>query len=354
MKNKILILGIDTFEAKNIPQIEEMNKKGYSYYVFTNDQRSVSENYFGSLHTLNTLIIANKNLLTRAIEFTELLRKNTFHHVELYAAGRMTFFYLTVCWLYKIKIITVERGDIGHIQNHGYLTRLAIKTAYKLSNLIWYKEPYMEELIAVHTSSKKLFFLPNAAPNCKDAQSSIKEIDFLWVNRFVSQRKSDWLINCLNQNEFKNCHSLFLGIQENASSTILDLQKKVQEMNLNKNTLFEGFLDPLPYYLKSRFFLLPSEIVFGNNSLLEAMSYGVVPIVSETESTKYIVRNMENGLTFEHNEAALHDVLLKALNLDTETWLKLSQNAIQTIKEEYSQNKWRQGCQIMYETLLSY
>ena len=27
MKNKILILGIDTFEAKNIPQIEEMNKK---------------------------------------------------------------------------------------------------------------------------------------------------------------------------------------------------------------------------------------------------------------------------------------------------------------------------------------
>lgn len=351
MKKSIMILGIDTFEKKNIAQIVEMNKKNFSYYVFTNDRRNVSLKNFSILKNTNKLIITKRNILARCVQFFKLISQNDFNHVELYAAGRMTFFYILICKIFSMKIIVVERGDIGHLQNHNFLTKLAIKIAYKVADLIWYKEPYMEKLISKYTSPNKLIFLPNAAPNTYQSPAFSRKIDFLWVNRLVNERRADWLVNCLNDNCFKEAVSIFLGFQPVGNSVTLELQEYVKKNNANNNTSIVDFSDPYEYYAQSKFFVLPAEIVFGNNSLLEAMSMGVVPIVSKTESTNLIVKDAKNGLVFTHTENDLRNCLAKALGMNNKEWKRLSNNARKTIEEHYSQKQWSNRCYKMYEAL---
>ena len=353
MNKKILILGIDSFEAKNISQIKTMNAKGYIYSVFTNDLRGDSNKNFREIMHDNEIIIAEKSFIKRVLQFAELLEFKLFHHVELYAAGRMTYYYLLICKIYGFKMIVVERGDIGHLHNHKILNRIVIGLAYKVADLVWYKEPYMKKLILDYTNSNKLYFLPNAAPGVNKLRPFKLEIEFLWVNRFTKERCADWLVKCLNDRCFEATESVILGLQKVAHPYILELQELVIENNFNDKTKIEYFADPIDFYKRARFFVLPAEAVFGNNSLLEAMSMGVVPIVSETESTELIVKDGENGLVFEHTEEGLMKALKRAKAMVDTEWKILSENAKTTIEEQYSQEKWGDTCHEMYKKIQS-
>jgi glycosyltransferase involved in cell wall biosynthesis len=355
----VLILGLDTFAAKNISQILEMNKKGYFYIILTNDLRKDSGQVFSQLDAKNELIILPPNLLKKIFYLLQVLLRNQFHHVELYAAGRMTLFYLIILKIFGIKILTVERGDIGIINDYSKLTKASLVLAYRFSNHIWFKEPYMENLL-IHFGAKELTMLPNAVPienkndgAAKQVEYSQKNIDFLWVNRIIRKRRCDWLIESMGIEELKHANLVVVGVEDNSLVNDKFFLQEIINNNKLQNVEMLGFQNPFPFYHRAKFFVLPTEIVFGNNSLLESMSQGVVPIVSDTQSTSLVVQHDVNGIVFPHSKEGLLLALKYAHNLSAERWAELSFNARKYVFDNYSLEKWGSGLQKIYKEISS-
>src|SRR5690606_4478276 len=108
--------------------------------------------------------------------------------------------------LFGLKIICVERGDLQYYHCKGYniFIRMSMRFCYRYSDLVWYRELFMKPVLE-KARAKKLFFLHNSVPI--DQEDIIpphqKTIDFLWMNRVLPERRSDWFVQVLKQDLFK-------------------------------------------------------------------------------------------------------------------------------------------------------
>jgi glycosyltransferase involved in cell wall biosynthesis len=80
------------------------------------------------------------------------------------------------------------------------------------------------------------------------------------------------------------------------------------------------------------------------------MSYGVVPIVSKTEGTDLIVKDGINGFVFETYNEFL-DCMTKAHNLSEIDYLRLSNNARETIINDFSVEYYIDNLLKLYKSL---
>jgi len=81
------------------------------------------------------------------------------------------------------------------------------------------------------------------------------------------------------------------------------------------------------------------------------MSYGVVPLVSNVEGARRIIDNGINGFVFEHTKNGLDLAMTKALSLTNDEYNKMSEAAIQKIKNEFSCDYWCKHYQTMINSL---
>jgi glycosyltransferase involved in cell wall biosynthesis len=331
---RVLIVGLDTFAEKNISQIVEMNKNGYNFDVLTNDLRSNSEINFRKTGSGNKIFILKSPVFVRIQLLINLISHTKYNHVELYSAGRMALIYLFLLRYFKLKILLIERGDIGILDSYSPFLRFVIKLSYRLSDMVLYKEPYMKELLDRY-SAKQLTFSPNAAPPLKPMDFDPKKLDFVWVNRIISQRRADWFVDCLSDPFFSDTKNAIIGLEKNVLGKDQELQNYI-ESNKPINTELIKFSDPHAFYKSARFFVLPSTIVFGNNSLLEAMSYGVVPIVSKTDSTDLIIKDGINGIVVQHSKEGLLAGMRRALSILDADYEVMSKQAQNTIEQDFS------------------
>lgn len=198
---KVLVFGIDNFSAKNRYQVEELSKYGYRFVFETLNSRGDScENFRGLEELGNVIELAPRgfsHFFGRLWSAVRLLRKHKAHHIEVYPGGRFAFVYVCLAWLMQKKSIVVERGDLVDWYEKPLSLRISMWICYKLSTIVWYKEPYMENILD-GIGVKKKFFIHNAGPTVKDVKSCLKrEIDFLWVNRLIEQRRADWFVDIL-------------------------------------------------------------------------------------------------------------------------------------------------------------
>jgi glycosyltransferase involved in cell wall biosynthesis len=219
-----------------------------------------------------------------------------------------------------------------------------MRLSYRFASAIIYKEPYMKELLQTFTRAP-LFFIPN----CVDAPPrewagllrEERSVDFLWVNRFTPQRRALWLARSLHHEDLHETSALMLGFQD--SEHIAEHVEKEQDSLLElkpKNLEIRGFSDPESHYRAAQFFCLPASLVFGNNSLLEAMSWGLVPIVTEAPGVELIVRDGINGIVTKFDEAAYQEGLVRAARMDDQEWERLSEAAKATVSREYAPATW--------------
>lgn len=89
-------------------------------------------------------------------------------------------------------------------------------------------------------------------------------------------------------------------------------------------------------YSKYKIFITGSKFEGNPKAVLEAMSSGCVVIAFENENVKEVIKNNENGILFSNfNEIKS---LLKNSLYNKEQFEKISSNAIETIKKDYSLN----------------
>lgn len=348
---RVLIVGLDTFARKNKLQIKLGSERNYSFDVLCNDRRGESEREFEAFKKNGSKLFCTSNgNLRKVLLFLYLLFKNNYHHVELYPGGRLGFFYSIVLWLSRSRFLVIERGDIGCIKDYGRLVRFSLITAYKLSAGVIYKETYMKDLL-VSFGAKNLYFLPNCV-ELVDSQflhSGNERSDFLWVNRIIKQRKANWLVRSFKSHELSGFRLDVVGFKDLSEdvSSMSPLELELSRIK-SESTRFYALQEPFRFYQKSRFFCLPSEIVFGNNSLLEAMSYGLVPIVTRSPGIELIIRDGENGIVTELTEKDYFAGLVRASLMAPDEVERMSNAAMMTVKESFSVGQWIDKLETIY------
>lgn len=334
---------IDWVIPKNKIQIDSIHKLGYSVSIFVNKFKTSSTEYF---HENDEYTLLRSNFFSRIAMIYNFLKENhkLLHHLEIYPGGRFSFIYVLLSKFFNVPVICVERGDLLYYKKGGYgiFTRLSMWVCYKLSEIIWYREPYMLDLLK-KMNVKNIFFLHNAVEHQdenfpQDKVSFLKErnIDFLWVNRIIPERRSDWFVHILSKEYFKKSKNILAGILE--KSAYEQMQESIFKNSLDNLTVFKFVSDPSKLYKKAKFFVLPANVIFANNSLLEAMSYGVVPLVAKQSGAEMIVEDGVNGFVFDYNEASFEKAMRKALDTSDDKYINMSIAAQKKIRSHFSYN----------------
>ncbi len=323
-------------------QYDCIEKMGMSSIWYTTDDSYKSHNFCRKLEM---------SFITRFRQIFNFFKKNReeIHHLEIYPGGKFSGIYAILARYFKLKIICAERGDLLYYKpkykgGYSLLTRFSMLITYKLAHVVWYREFYMLEILK-RIGVKQCIFIPNGI-KVSDEQNKKKDLDFLWVNRVIPERNANWFVQNLSNDSFSATRNVLIGLlfQE---TKYKDLEQKLIEDKPDNLELL-SFSNPKEYYQRSKFFVLPARIVYVNNSLLEAMSFGVIPLVSDTQESDKIVINGVNGFVFENSQEAFLDCMQKVSALSKEEYESISKAARAKIIADFSDEVYLQRLEKMY------
>lgn len=341
----IALMGWVTIAKKQIYQIAGLVSSGYAVTILTNDRYGDSEESISEASPDVTTIILKNGVFSRIIQILEFLNKAPRSTICIIApVGRFSIVYLILAKFFRKKTICVEWGDIGEIKRLPVIIRFNMMACYKCSDIVWYKEPYMKELLEQY-SPKKTFFLHNAVDANHDLNLNFcdRDISFIWANRLCNRRHPDWYSGAfaICESKFSDINGVLLGFLDNSlcDRITMEMQAKIKSNCSNKLDLI-NFSDPYPYFKRSRFFVLAADVVFGNNALLEAMSHGIVPIVTASPGVELIIEDGISGIIAEPNDSGLLVGMSRALELTKEQWSLMSANAIKVVDSDFRPDAW--------------
>jgi len=345
MKKLVAIIGIDSFLKKNYNQIKCLNKNRITVEILTNDCIQTSLENMNVINNQtekqNSIILLESSFFKRFKQIYKYLKKHkeNLNHIEVYPAGRFAFIYVFLANFLAIKTVCIERGDIGKFDRHGFLTAISMKLTYRFSKLVIYKEHYMKKLLG-ELKATNIVLLYNCVDSMVEVDILKKRTNtFLWANRLVKERKIEWVVELIKDKKLNEPINI-LGILEDRDTYIQNNIDLVNSLKNYVNVTIHGYVNPESFYKGSKFFLLPSDIVFVNNALLEAMSYGVVPLISNVSGADEIVEDGVDGFIFEHTKEGFEKAIEKAMLLSDDEVKKMSMAAIKKVKKNFSCKSW--------------
>lgn len=337
LEKQIVYIFICEIKPKNLLQLEILKKNGFEVTVFVHSNLEKSIRFGGALATIRLL---KNDFISRIRQLHFFMnRKDRIAHFEIYGGSRFAFIYLLFAKLHNIKVLNIERGAISEYidkkSNLNKLARISMFLLYKFSDFTWYKEYYMEKHL-IRLGAKNLVFIPNTIHQrvSKIPSYSQRKIDYLWVNRIIPMRHVEWVINLAMIKEFRNKSFVLCGFLDDDYSR--KIKNFIQQNNITNIEILNYTENVFELYGNSRYFLLPADYVFGNNALLESMSVGVVPAVSNVEGTHEIVVDQMNGLSFENKESEFIAKMKETLDISNEAWSIYSNQSINMISSKYN------------------
>ena len=164
-----------------------------------------------------------------------------------------------------------------------------------------------------------------------DDFDSRKNQSILSVGRLESQKNYKFIIETLSNTDIE-LDIIGTGSMENE---LIQLANNVNtKLNLYKNLPNTELME---VYKKYKFFILPSIFEGNPKVLLEAMSTGCIPMVSNIKNNTEIIDDGFNGYVFNLDTNG-QDKIINLLNNEND-FNKISENAIDTIKTRFSLDK---------------
>lgn len=169
---------------------------------------------------------------------------------------------------------------------------------------------------------KKIIFLPNLRSIEKNKKNKKYQYQFIYVGRMIKSKGVFDLLEALKIVGFLD-KSIFVGDGK-------DLEKlKIMYPEVK----FTGRVKPekvLDLFCVSKFFVSNSIIEGLPYTLIEAMSVGVVPIVSNVEGHKDLVNNCQNGFLYD-KKIDLVNCIFKSQLIGSKDYDRMSESAKITI-----------------------
>lgn len=155
----------------------------------------------------------------------------------------------------------------------------------------------IEQLLKINTPNNKFVALYNPCPYSISSFDWVRDDDcnkideVISVGRIEKNKGIDKLLKIWEKVE-RYCPTYKLTIVGDGSEKD-NLIRLSQRLGLQRIS-FEGFKNPLPYYERAKFFLMASKFEGWPMSIIEAMTYGCVPIVENNFSA--LSEMIENGI----------------------------------------------------------
>ena len=186
--------------------------------------------------------------------------------------------------------------------------------------------------------------MPAVCPEIRDRQ-----IDIIFVGRLTERKRPDRFINVVAQvaSTLPQVRAAIVGDGPDTD----ELQRQVRDLGLDSQVEFLGLRsDVLKLQQTSRIFALTSRWEGVSIAMLEAMSCGTIPVVSDVGDLRDVVNSGENGFVLDEDDIDGFAATISSLLRDEERMAKLSSAARQTVLDRCSReaiaNKW-------HETLMS-
>lgn len=362
---KLLIVGLPFFPHKYHYVLDCYKRLNVDVRVLLNSDKgaiTIEEPILSN----DIFFYAGVNKLGRLFRYLQVLYCFKPKNIDCYDYSILSLFYVIVArilginvrfWLIGGELV----GDKQDANNTSFLLYFFVNVKKYLSraclffaNVIYAKE--LHHIRTIESISSRLVNKIESIYNCvpvSDFRADLKEIqrkDFLYANAVIESRNVDALINSFNDLTKKNISYSaavygFSSISNDVYSPrgvmySKEVLKLYYHFNLGNSVEVYGFVknikDIMPKY---KFFILPAHRILANYALLEAMSFGVVPIIYPGDGYEMIVKNGENGIVAE--DFNLTKALELALSLSDDEYEKMSLAAHKTIKENFSLNLWQ-------------
>ena len=312
----MLIAGVDYAMPKLFYFKKFWQEKGFGYVFYGDDRMNVMDKLpdVASYHSRLNKNTAFRFIIRDFFLLMKIIRKNNVHYCEYYytAPFLQMIVVLIALKLFRVKVISIYRGgEIFYWDGHSAAKKLFLKMANRLSHRIAYKEMYMPELLKKNGMFPRdsVYHLANSIEYRELSSDYIaqKENILLFHNSFKEWRHPDFLVDVIHRlkEETGDFKLILAGYREGADDGIMKvINNKIKEYGLSDFVELYGFAsnDPEYYYKRSKIFLLPSELVYCNYSLLEAMNFGVIPVVSDLdEDSNLIIDHGVDGYVLPNN-----------------------------------------------------
>jgi len=339
----------------------QKNVSGISSVVNSIINQNVSHNYFhfelGRRDKFKAFYFGNFLLLNRMLYFPFFLKKNKIdlihQNIPFDFKGILREFLINkISKFFKIKIIIHIHGGKFLFENStNLLLRFCIKSVLNGSEKVIVLSELEKNILSINYSFNNSIVLPNSIKiqNQALAKTFSKVPVFLFLGRIHLSKGVFEIIEMFkklnNDFEFK---FLMFGDGPLKQQAINEL-----ELILGDRFIYGGVVsdnNKMDAISKADYFLLPSR--FGEGlpmSLLESMSLGLIPIVSNDGSMNSLIQDGVNGIKVKKYDA--NDLYLKICNIVTnhKLQLEISENAIKTITDYHDINEYVKVLNTIYE-----
>ncbi len=256
----------------------------------------------------------------------------------------------------KKMIIHLHGGDYLTSKKAPRWMRFILKRVFSGNNPVIVLSPLEKKVITEEYSIKNVTVLPNCV-DLKDAKAFNRSFDDNGIFNILSigrisipkgiERIYQSLVLLKQRNVKLNFYLAGTGPEEAA-------YKEKFSALLGDAFHFEGIVSgktKTALFERCNVYLLPSYFEGLPMSLLESMSFGLVPIVTGVGSIKYVVTTGETGVIVDNDPAAETDAAIKSFETDTALLKKLSVNASRFIFENYNPENYIARLNTLYDGL---
>jgi glycosyltransferase involved in cell wall biosynthesis len=350
-----LVLGLEHFIDKIGYQASEYRHRSMPVVYLVNDVSGYSASKAKKYNA--NIIVSSKNQIIKLGQTISFFWKLRPRWCELYDTGRLTIFYALIAKLFSVKLIVILRGQ--EFNRSGFRLWGLKKTLKSCHAIVAKEQNLMDQLTLLKTPQHKIINLPNCVPIPQNRYLNYRDIDILFLNSVRKERNVDLLLDAIAVlvPRFPEINVLITGFSTlDKSLQQIDplyeqqILTKIETMNLRNHISTYGFVEnPEEFYVRSKVFVLPADVIFLNYSLLEAMSYGVAPVVCSGEGAEKIIVHETNGLIASFDKKLLANALEKTLK--SKNYVSYGKQALETVKKQYSIEGWGEVMQNLRKSL---
>ena len=347
-KRLTLVLGLEHFVDKVGYHKSALDMLGEETLYLIDDLSGMSA-ALAEKYNANILIVTKNPLKRIYCSAREMFRRHP-DFVEIYHTGILSAVYAFLGNAFGARTLLVLRGQEFAEPNDfkARLKAIARDAALRQVDRIIAKESNLEN--EVHRRGYTCKELWNCVPIPRTPPPiANRPTDILYLNSVRPERHTLDLIQAAEiLYEEGLCFNVslvgfsLLGPGHNAFAR--DYEKEclaaISASDYSDRFTVLGFSDvPATHLERAKVFVFPADIVFANYALLEAMSYGCVPIIYPGEGHARIVSHASNGLVCSATPRSLAATLRHALT-DQARLQALSRNARITITRHFSLQPW--------------
>lgn len=252
-----------------------------------------------------------------------------------------------------------KTGDVAALKRTP-LRSFLLKILKRIDRFVTVSRETQRELQEAGFEEKQIALIPNGVdteffcPPSREQRSNKNTVDstkiLLYVGRIAQEKGLDILLRAVSL--LPRSYELKLRVLGNGPLWE-EMQALVAHLGISDQVEFLGEVENVREHLQSAdMFVLPSRFEGLSNALLEAMACGLPVVATKTSGTVDVLRHGENGLLVDVEDPKALAAAIEQLLQETSLAQKLAENAIQTVRMNYSLDSVAERYIALYRELI--